>query len=112
MCTIFLSRVPEWTANSKQQPAVLCTVSTVAGLHKIRFVHTISWHCTTGHLRLCTLFTRSRLWQELILDQEGIPLDQQRLLWAGRQLGDVYTMVDYGITDGSTMHLVLKLRGD
>ena len=50
--------------------------------------------------------------QELIHDRDGIPPGQQRLIWAGRQLENIYTTVDYGIADESTMHLVLKLRGD
>lgn len=46
-----------------------------------------------------------------IQDHEGIPPDQQRLVWAGRQLEDGMTLDGYGIPDGTTMHLVLRLRG-
>jgi tetratricopeptide (TPR) repeat protein/ubiquitin len=47
-----------------------------------------------------------------ILDQEGIPTDQQRLFFTGRQLEDGLTVKDYGIQNNATIHLFLRLSSN
>ena len=46
-----------------------------------------------------------------IQEKEGVPLDQQCLIFGGKQLEDNRTLHDYGLRKGSTIHQTLRLRG-
>jgi small subunit ribosomal protein S27Ae len=47
----------------------------------------------------------------MIYDREGIPVHQQRLLCASKQMEDTRTLLDCSIKGVSVLHLVVNLRG-
>jgi ubiquitin len=78
------------------------------GLPPIQYVKTLTGKTIVLHCRLSNSISQAKL---AIQTKEGIPPAQQRLIYNGQQLQDSRTLEDYGIYAGSTMHLVLSLRG-
>ena len=46
-----------------------------------------------------------------IAEKEGVPVDQQRLIFGGKQLDSDKTLADYDVQEDATFHMVLRLRG-
>lgn len=65
---------------------------------------------TTIPLEINPSFTLNGV-KNLIQEREGIPPDQQRLVFDGRQFEGKFRVGDYKIEHNSTLHLVLRLRG-
>ena len=51
------------------------------------------------------------LLKEIIFEKENIRRDQQRLVFSGKQIEDNRTLSDYAIEEGSSIHLIMRLRG-
>ena len=49
--------------------------------------------------------------KEKIQEHEGIPIEQQHLIFAGLQLHNDYTLMDYNIQRETTLHMILRLTG-
>jgi hypothetical protein len=64
------------------------------------------------YIYLCIIYNLFiyRLKQK-IEKSEGVPPDQQRLIFGGMQLEDDRTLSDYNVKESSTVHMVLRMRG-
>eukprot|EP00038_Savillea_parva_P031181 m.83530 g.83530 ORF g.83530 m.83530 type:complete len:76 (+) comp9545_c1_seq1:113-340(+) len=49
--------------------------------------------------------------KERVEEKSGIPPDQQRLIFTGKQMADDHAITEYKVTGGAVLHLVLALRG-
>lgn len=50
--------------------------------------------------------------KHIVEDLQGIPVDDQRLIFAGKQMEDCKFLSVYGVQHESLVHLVGRLRGD
>jgi Ubiquitin family len=78
---------------------MLCCIAIPRYMYLVYVLHNYAMHRCTEHVK-----------QE-VQHLQGLPLEQQRLVYAGRQLEDGRTLSDYNIQNGSEVYLVLKLRG-
>lgn len=49
--------------------------------------------------------------KERLEEKEGIPPEQQRLVYDGKHINDDASLADYKLQDGAKLNLVLSLRG-
>merc|ERR1712176_140651 len=49
--------------------------------------------------------------KEALQEKEGIQVEQIRLIYSGKQMSDECALADYSVKPGSTVHMVLQLRG-
>ena len=49
--------------------------------------------------------------KQALQEKEGIEISQIRLIFGGKQLADEMKISDYSLEAGSTLHMVLQLRG-
>lgn len=72
------------------------------------FVKTLTGKCIAVDTKVSELVSDIK---QKIFVKEGVPAAQQRLIYAGKQLEDARTLVDYAIGNETTIHMVLRLVG-
>ncbi|CAD7698456.1 unnamed protein product, partial [Ostreobium quekettii] len=93
-----------------QKESTLCLVGRLRGGQGFQvFVKTVTGKTIT--LNNVTPETAVEALKDQIQDKEGVPANQQRLIFAGKQLEPNYTVAHYHIQPQSTLHLVMRLLG-
>jgi hypothetical protein len=104
----------EWSADDHTPFIAQRDSSVTIKFGSTHFTGTVFVKTLTGHtvvIRVTSLNNSIDYVKQMLQVKGGIPPDQQRLVYKGRQLEDARALDDYGIADQDTLHLVLRLRG-